>query len=154
MTRIPARLHFLLAGMAALFTCAIAASHPAPRCSIQAAAASALTDDAAADAESLSVIAVHFRPRSSFNTDNEYGKYVQTTVRVGWRVRASADYGNVKKGMMGTYYGTNGGEPPCLVVWDPDVKASSTLLPNVPADKASHASWVHWHEVEIVDMHP
>jgi hypothetical protein len=95
-----------------------------------------------------------FRLRSSFASDKEYGKYVEKTLRVGWRVRAAVDYEKVKKGMTGTYYGTNGGVPPCLIIWDKDLQSGSVLLPNVPANKATHAYWVYWDAVDIIVSSP
>ena len=31
-----------------------------------------------------------------------------------------------------------------------DLSSSSVLLPNVPANKATHAYWIYWHQAEIV----
>jgi hypothetical protein len=106
------------------------------------------------DQENLTRTVFRFKTRYSFETDKDYGQYVRKTLRVGWRVRAAVDYGPVKQGSLGTYYGTNEGEPPCLVIWDKDVKSGSVLLPNVPPHKATHAYWFYWHQVEIIGTKP
>jgi len=113
----------------------------------------AFADDSENKDEFSTIVVVDFRTRASFASDAEYGKYVQDTIRVGYRVRATADYGSVKRGMLGTYYGT-GLTPPCSVVWDPDLKSGSVRLPNVPLNKATHVYWVFWHQVEIIDSAP
>jgi hypothetical protein len=157
MTHISARLRCVLAvGAAVVLACPAAQSHPALRRAGQTVAAHVndSTDNGDGRNEAVSFLVDQFRTRASFNTDNEYANYVKATLHVGWRVRACTDYEKVKKGMTGTYYGTNGGQPPCLVVWDDDLKSGSSLLPNVPPSKATHVYWVQWQHVEITGAHP
>jgi hypothetical protein len=106
--------------------------------------------DSGIDREQLTRTVFQFRTRANFASDKDYGDYTKKTLQIGWRVRANVDYGLVKKGMTGTYYGTNGGQPPCSIVWDPDLRSGSVVLPNVPPNKATHVYWVEWHMVEII----
>jgi hypothetical protein len=90
-----------------------------------------------------------YRTRAHFASDEDYGKYVRATLTIGMRVRACVDYERVKKGMRGIYFGTNDGTPPCLVMWDDDLKSSSVLIDLFPRGKGSHAYWVFWHQVDL-----
>jgi Mouse development and cellular proliferation protein Cullin-7 len=128
------RLRFVLLVVAGMLGCAVTSR----------------ANDGAVDHENVTRTVLEFRSRRYFATDQAYGQYVQKTLAAGWRVRAAVDYGLVKKGMLGTYHGTNKGEPPCLVIWDQDIKSVSLLLPTVPPDKARHVYWVQWHQIEIV----
>ncbi len=144
MTRLTGRLSSALVGASFILVCAVQPG---------AADNTADTADGRTARNALRpAIVVDFKSRAAFDTDKEYGKYIETTLRIGYRVRAAADYQRVKKGMTGTYYGTNGGTPPCLVVWDDDIMSDLSLLPNVPPEKATHAYWVNWQDVEIVDI--
>jgi hypothetical protein len=89
------------------------------------------------------------KDRKDFNSDDDYGKYVKEALGIGQRIRALVDYEKVKKGMRGTYFGTNEGTPPCLVMWDNDLKSGSVLLENFPKQQASHAYWIYWHQVNL-----
>lgn len=90
-----------------------------------------------------------YKTRSQFASDDDYGTYVRATLTTGMRVRARVDYERVKKGMRGTYFGTNDGNPPCLIMWDDDLKSSSALIDLFPRSRASHAYWIYWHQVEL-----
>jgi development and cellular proliferation protein Cullin-7 len=90
-----------------------------------------------------------YRTRSQFSSDEAYGKYVSAAITIGMRLKARVEYERVKKGMRGTYFGTNEGTPPCLVMWDDDLKSSSVLLDLFPRGKSSHAYWVYWHQVDL-----
>jgi len=90
-----------------------------------------------------------YKTRADFPSDQAYGAYVKETLSIGMRVRARVDYQSVKKGMHGIYFGTNGGTPPCLVMWDDDLKSGSVLIDPFPKERASHAYWVDWHQVEL-----
>ena len=87
--------------------------------------------------------------RKDFNSDDDYGKYVKESLGLGQRIRALVDYEKVKKGMRGTYFGTNEGTPPCLVMWDEDLKSGSVLLDNFPKQQATHAYWIYWYQVDL-----
>ena len=89
------------------------------------------------------------KKRKDFNSDDDYGKYVKDSLGIGQRIRALVDYEKVKKGMRGTYFGTNEGTPPCLVMWDDDLKSGSVLLDNFPKQQASHAYWIYWYQVDM-----
>jgi hypothetical protein len=144
MTRLSLRLLVVLLGLSALFVCPAAADNGDDR-----------TGAGNVANEALPITQIDFLSRRSFSSDKEYGEYIQKTLRIGYRVRACADYQSVTKGMMGTYYGTKpGGTPPCLVVWDKNLNSSSLLLPTVPPGKAAHVYWVFWHQVEIVAAQP
>jgi hypothetical protein len=153
MTRLSARIRFGLLGVVAVLVCQLAPMGPLSRRTGGLLAA----DDP--DPRSIGggrkddgprITVLEFRTRRAFRTDEDFGRYVKQTARVGCRMRAAVDYQSVKKGMMGTYYGTNDGTPPCLVIWDLNLNSGSVLLPNVPPEKAKHAYWVFWHQVEIV----
>src|SRR5262249_36205878 len=90
-----------------------------------------------------------FKTRGDFASDDDYGNYVKNTLKVGMRVRCITDYEKVKRGMTGTYYARNG-TPPCLVCWDKDIDSVSSLVDPFPRDKARHAYWVYWHQIEII----
>jgi hypothetical protein len=92
---------------------------------------------------------VVLKTRKDFSSDDDYGKYVKEALGIGQRIRALVDYEKVKKGMRGTYFGTNEGTPPCLVMWDDDLKSGSVLLENFPKQQASHAYWIYWHQVDL-----
>jgi hypothetical protein len=147
MTRISAGLRFALLGAFAVLVCWTVQGP-----TIADETVNTPRPEKAAKKELLPILFIDFPTRTSFGTDDQYGQFVKKSLRFGWRVRANVDYGRVKKGTMGTYYGTNAGNPPCLVIWDPDLSSTSALLPNVPANKATHAYWVFWHQVEIVDI--
>jgi hypothetical protein len=153
MTRFSMLLHFVLLAVVALLVCGAAQSHPPlppPTQFVVLDNSTALSGDTRPENDATVMMA--FRTRSSFKSDEEYGQYVQKTLRVGCRVRASVDYESVTNGMMGTYLGTNGNQPPCLILWDKNINSSSALLPNVPADKHSHVYWVYWHQIDILSM--
>ncbi len=95
-----------------------------------------------------------FQTRSNFSSDAEYGAYVKATLKPRMRVRAIEDYEKVKKGMLGTYYGTNDGNPPCFVVWDQDLKADVIFLDAAPENQKSHAYWVPWDHIAIIEDAP
>ena len=89
------------------------------------------------------------KDRKQFASDDDYGKYIKDALTIGTRIRALVDYEKIKKGMRGTYFGTNEGTPPCLVMWDDDLKSGSVLLDTFPKQKASHAYWIYWHQVDL-----
>lgn len=71
----------------------------------------------------------------------------------GMRIRAARDYdGKITKGMLGTYYGTNGKEPPAFVLWDKRIGANPVYYTDegAPAGKNDHAYWVPWNVIEEV----
>ncbi len=71
----------------------------------------------------------------------------------GMRVRAIQDYdGKIRTGMVGTYYGTNGGNPPAFVIWDQRIgaKTSYYTAEGAPAGKQDYAYWVEWNVIEEV----
>jgi hypothetical protein len=153
MTRLSARVRFGLLGVGVVLACELAAVCPPFRRTGELLAADdpdprKIGGGRKDDGPRITVL--EFQTRRSFRTDEDYGRYVKQTVRVGFRIRAAVDYQSVKKGMMGTYYGTNEGTPPCLVIWDLNLNSGSVLLPNVPPEKARHAYWVFWHQVDIV----
>jgi len=92
-----------------------------------------------------------FKSRYDFSSDEDYGNYIQSVIQVKMRVRAINDYEKVAKGSTGTYYGTNGGSPPCFVIWDDDLGTDVVWIDGAPEDKKSHAYWVYWKDVEIID---
>jgi hypothetical protein len=93
----------------------------------------------------------HFKSRSDFVSDFEYGQYVKSTIRVGMKVRAIVDYERVKSGYKGVYYGTNQFHPPCFVIWDRDLGTSVVWVPGAPENYRSWAYWVEWHHVQILE---
>src|SRR5438067_1722098 len=114
MTAISGRLRFVVLGAGALLLGAAAGGEPTPQGPARTVAASGSGDETVecgADHEGLTQTVLVYRTRATFESDKEYGEYVKKTVRVGWRVRAAVDYERVKKGMTGTYYGTNSGSP-------------------------------------------
>jgi hypothetical protein len=149
------RLPVVLAGVGLILLTEVVNSDPALRSRSQTAAADNPRDELGDNTPPyLPVTGPEFKKRSSFSSDDDYGQYVKNTLRVGYRVRAIVDYQSVTKGMTGTYYGTHTGTPPCLIIWDKNLNSGSKLLPNVPPDKARHAYWVFWPQIEILDIQP
>ncbi len=76
-----------------------------------------------------------WRTRDQFTDDDQYGAYIQATLRAGMRVRARCHAEHViETGDEGVYLQTNGGEPPCQVRWD----------------GYGGTFWVQWYHVEII----
>lgn len=97
------------------------------------------------------VLGQPFQKRKSFNSDAEYGDYVKANLKIGMRVKANQDYGDVVEGMLGTYYGDLGLDPPCNIMWDKDLGSSSQVTSSYPQDQKSHAYNMHWYMVTIID---
>lgn len=89
-----------------------------------------------------------------FRSNEEYGKYVMATLRVGMRVRALRPLkdGAIPAGLTGSYYGTGPGWPPCFVIWDKDLGANVAWPSAAPKEKRSHGYWVEWSDVEILGL--
>jgi hypothetical protein len=76
-----------------------------------------------------------WRTRDQFTDDEQYGAYIEATLRVGMRVRARCHAEHtIETGDEGVYLQTNGGEPPCQVRWD----------------GYGGTFWVQWYHVEII----
>eukprot|EP01043_Picozoa_sp_COSAG02_P017315 COSAG02_NODE_783_length_17238_cov_173.774199_3_plen_148_part_00 len=70
-----------------------------------------------------------------FTDDEQYGAYIEATLRVGMRVRARCHAEHtIETGDEGVYLQTNGGELPCQVRWD----------------GYGGTFWVQWYHVEII----
>ena len=68
--------------------------------------------------------------------DEQYGAYIEATLRVGMRVRARCNAeSTIETGDEGVYVQTNGGQPPCQVEWD----------------GCGGTYWVQWHTLDIIE---
>src|SRR5262245_8491690 len=67
-----------------------------------------------------------YKKRTDFPSDDEYGKYVQSQLVIGMRVRARQEHGPVKVGTFGTFFG---GSPEYVgwasIIWDQDHNSGS-----------------------------
>lgn len=97
------------------------------------------------------VLGQPFQKRKNFNSDAEYGDYVKTNLKIGMRVKANQNYGDIVEGMLGTFYGDLGVDPPCNIMWDKDLGSSSQVTSSYPQAQKSHAYNLHWYMVTIVD---
>jgi hypothetical protein len=73
----------------------------------------------------------------------------------GMRVTAVSDYDVIHRGMSGTYWGTNGLEPPAFVIWDDEVNSSATYYTDegAPSGRESYAYWVDWNIIVPQDQY-
>ena len=74
----------------------------------------------------------------------------------GTRVRARRTYDKkIRRGMLGVYWGTNGGDPPAFVLWDKSLGSGAKYYTDegAPTGMEPHAYWVPWNIIEIV-VHP
>ena len=77
-----------------------------------------------------------WRTRDQFADDEQYGAYIEATLRVGMRVRARCNAeSTIETGDEGVYVQTNGGQPPCQVEWD----------------GYGGTYWVQWHTLDIIE---
>ncbi len=91
-----------------------------------------------------------YKTRSDFSSDESYGEYVKKTLKIGMRVRLNQKDDKTPEGSYGIYYGTNNGNPPCLVAWDKDQGTSGyKMTDDYPRYLESHANWVEWHMIDI-----
>lgn len=84
---------------------------------------------------------------------------VPETITAGTRVVANVDLGcEVYAGTLGTYWGTNGYEPPAYVVWDSGGGCAVAMPDGVPfdsnSDQHAHAYWVNWADLDSVATIP
>ncbi|MBX3184047.1 MAG: sel1 repeat family protein [Polyangiaceae bacterium] len=78
---------------------------------------------------------------------------IERAMTSGMRVQAVRDYdGKITRGMTGTYYGTNGGNPPAFVIWDKQIGANPVYYTaeGAPPGKNAYAYWVEWNVIEEV----
>jgi serine/threonine-protein kinase PpkA len=99
------------------------------------------------------VEASRFKRRAAFSSDTDYVRYLRENLRPGMKVKAlsALKHGEIPKGLTGTFAGSNEGYPPCLVVWDKNLGTNVSVLDNVSETYRSHAFWVQWQDIEIVN---
>jgi|GEM_PF-2983638 len=99
---------------------------------------------------STSGVFAQYKTKGAFSSDKYYGYYVKDKLSEGMRVMANEDYYVIDEGDQGTYFGTNGGNPPCLVIWDKYLGKDPTLMEGFPESKKGYAYWIDWHKLNII----